>query len=359
MKLSIWMCPWDLEGRDPEAVLDELQSLGLNCCSLAVAYHGGRMLLPRHPWRMVYEQHPSALYFEPDLSRFGRLKPAVSPLAGLLPPFLQAARRRGFPVEAWTVFCHNDYLGATAPDCCVENAFGDRYTYALCPSHPDVRAYILALGEAVAKMEGIAAIDVEALSYMGYEHLSLHDKRGTKLSPAAAQMLSVCFCRYCRARESEEKAEAARRAIRAAVNEEAAAGLPAIEPTPIPPVLRELRSAAGGMRLNLRVSPDRLFHGGKTAISFEEAAQVADEATLTFFGTPVSGAPIPPRATRPLPVRAGFVFHGPDCSSEADVRNRLETLAATDPDGISFYSYSMASRTQLEWLRRTLKGVTQ
>lgn len=359
MKLSIWLCPWDLEGREPEAVLDELQSLGLNCCSLAVAYHGGRMLLPRHPWRMVYEQHPSALYFETDLNRFGRLKPAVSPLADLLPPFLEAARRRGFPVEAWTVFCHNDYLGATAPDCCAENAFGDRYTYALCPSHPDVRAYVLALCEAVSNIEGIAAIDVEALSYMGYEHLSLHEKRGAQLSPAVAQMLSVCFCRYCRARGGGEKAEEVRRAVRAAVNGEARAELPAIGPTPVPPVLQELRSAAGGVRLNLRVSPDPHFRGGKTAISFEEAARVADEATVTFFGTRVSAEAIPSRSNRPLPVRAGFVFHGPDCSSEADVRNRFETLAPADPDGISFYSYSMASRTQLEWLRRALKGATK
>ncbi len=359
MKLSIWMCPWDLEGRDPDAVLDELEGLGLNGCSLAVAYHGGRMLLPRHPWRMVYEQHPSALYFEPDLSRFGRLKPAVSPLAGLLPPFLEAARRRRFPVEAWTVFCHNDYLGAAAPDCCVENAFGDRYTYALCPSHPDVRAYVLVLAEAVSGLEGIAAIDVEALSYMGYEHLSLHDKRGTALSPETVRMLSICFCRYCRLRKSEEIADAVRRAVRAAVNGGGLAEIPAMEPAPVPPVLEELRTAARGVRLNLRVSPDPLFRGGKTAIGFENAARVADETTVTFFGTPVSAATIPPRSMRPLPVRAGFVFHGPDCSSEADVRDRIATLAAADPDGISFYSYSMASQTQLEWLRRALKGALQ
>ena len=136
MKRSIWLGAWDLEDRDPDIVLDELVGLGLNACGLALSYHGGRMVLPRHPKRFVYELHPSAVYAPIDLSGFGRLKPEVSPLSTIVPAFLKAAQRRGFPVWAWTVLCHNDYLGALAPDCCVENAFGDRYTYALCPSHP-------------------------------------------------------------------------------------------------------------------------------------------------------------------------------------------------------------------------------
>jgi len=357
VRLSIWMCPWDLEGREPEAVLDELESLGLNACSLALAYHGGRMVLPRHPWRLVYEQHPSAIYFAADLSRFGRLRPAISPLVGVVPPFLEAAARRRFPVEAWTVFCHNDYLGALAPDCCIENLFGDHYTYALCPSHPDVRDYILSLCAAVASVPGISGIDVEALSYMSYEHSSLHDKRGAPLAPPIARLLSICFCRHCRERFGVTADDGLRRAVRAALNGELFnqdLPLPAV---PCPPPLTELRSVSAGLRLNLRMTPDPTFHGGKTALAFADAARMAHEATVTFFGGPIRLDHIPPRKERPLSLRAGFVFHGPDCAAEADFRRRFEVLAGADLDGISFYSYSMASREHLKWLRRALKGV--
>jgi hypothetical protein len=357
---SIWMCPWDLEGREPEAVLDELEDIGLNAARLALSYHGGRMYLPRHRFRAVYEQHPGAVYFQAEPSRYARLRPAVSTLACETGTFLAAAARRRFPVLAWTVLCHNDHLGALAPDCCVENAFGDRYTYTLCPSHPDVQDYILALCADIAAQPGIAGLDIEALSYMGYQHHSPHDKRGVPLSPETTSLLSLCFCHDCRhsiGPEADELRSHVRRAVRSGVPVEWTTVVESRRKVLLG-LLSRLRTVSDPAAIDLRVSPDACFHGGKTALSFEEIRPFVDAATVTFFGVPVES--IRTQLSRisgtTLPVHGGFVFHHPDCRSEADLRERLEVLTAAELQGTSFYSYSMASDLQLGWLQNVLKG---
>ncbi len=360
MTRSIWICPWDLESREPDAVLDELQGLGLTACSLGLSYHGGRMILPRHPSRFVFEQHPGAVYFPADPARYStqRLKPVVNKLADLVPPFLAAAKRRNFPVWAWTVLCHNDHLGTLAPDCCIENAFGDRYSYALCPSNPDVQAYILTLCAEIAALDGIAGLDIEALSYMGYEHQSLHDKRAIALNKDAISLLSLCFCRHCRSAIGPES-EALREQVKAGVR----AGLPvdweivaAARRRTLLDLLARLRHAVGNTKVNLRVSTDPAFHGGKTALGLRQIAPYVDVATVTFFGASAETMEqqLSLLVERPLPVNAGFVFHAPDCASEQDVQRRLGIIESAALNGVSFYSFSMASEMQLGWLRATI-----
>ena len=318
MKRSIWLGPWDLEDRDPDIVLDELVGLGLNACSLALSYHGGRMVLPRHPKRFVYELHPSAVYVPVELSEFGRLKPEVSPLSAIVPAFLDAAQRRGFPVWAWTVLCHNDHLGTLAPDCCVENAFGDRYTYALCPSHPDVQKYVVALCAALSAIPGITGLDVEALSFLGHEHASLHDKCGVDWSTQKSSLLSLCFCEYC------HPPDELRRAVRHAIRTDGEVDwseLLAIRQSTLQALLSKLRTAVGHTPINLRISLDPRFHGGKTALPLHLIAGLVNTATITFFGANLESIrqQLAELSATKLPIEAGFVFHGPDCTSLEDL----------------------------------------
>ena len=362
MTRSIWMGPWDLEHRDPDEVLDELQGIGLNAASLAMSYHGGRMVLPRHPSRFVYELHPGAVYFEPESSRYERLRPAVSPLSTITAKFLRAAARRNFPVSAWTVLCHYDDLGMLYPECCIENAFGDRYTYALCPSHPDVQTYIMALCADVANFPGVAGLDVEALSFMGYEHQSLHDKRGVTLDHEQISLLSLCFCEHCR-KEMGTGAEAMRQGIRMSIQTGETTDWSIVldaRHAVLRKLLARLREVTKSVPINLRMSTEPCFHGGKTALPVADAAPFVDAATLTFFGSSFERmqrqlSDIP---SCNLPLHGGFVFHNPDCISERDVRKRLALLDTPYFSGTSFYSYGMASEQQLGWLRNALKGST-
>lgn len=362
MKHSIWMTPWDLAGREPEELIAFLRGLGLDGCNLALSYHGGRMLLPANRCHTVYEQHASAVYFPCDAGRYAApLVPAVGAEAPLAMRFLERAAAEGFPVYAWTVLCHNDYLGPLAPECCIENAFGERYSYALCPSHPEVRRYVAALCGEIAALPGVAGLDLEALGFLGYEHGSLHAKAGVALPREALIPLSICFCRYCRAAmgDAEEIAAAARDAVRAYLRD---GQLPARRDKAVLAARRQaqlaaldaIRAATGSTPLNVRLSLDPWFFGGKATLAWDDLPRRADSVTLTYFGLPVDVANVPRK--RSLPIHTGFVFHGPDCTRPEDVAARYRALRDCAPETITFYCFSMAAPRHFAWLRRTIQG---
>jgi len=112
-----------------------------------------------------------------------RLQPHVAPEAPLVHEFLAVAQKANFPVNAGTVLCHNDRHGLAAPACGLTNVCGERYSYALCPAHPKVRGYFVARGGDLAAQSGLAGLAFEALSFMGYEPQSPHDKTGVPLTP--------------------------------------------------------------------------------------------------------------------------------------------------------------------------------
>lgn len=368
MNRWVWMNAWDLEGRDPRALIGELRGVGLTGCSLGLSYHGGRMLLARHAHRVVYEQPPGALYFAADTARFpSALRPEVAEQAGLVPEFLRECCRAGFDAQAWTVLCHNDALGAAAPECCVENAFGETYAYALCPANPVVQDYCAELCRQAAEVEGIGGVDLEALGWLGYEHQGLHEKRGLPLSREAAWWLSICCCPHCRAgcgdlrapiRENVRAWLEDPRRPREAGFDEVVEWRARIQRT----LLDRIRSAAPRARLNLRLALDPRFSGGKSTLDLGSAGALAGEATLTFFGASEARmkddlATLP--LERPVKLNGGFIFHGPDCASAADVSRRLDLLRRAKLDGWGFYGFGMAAGIHWEWLRQALKGESQ
>ncbi len=393
MKLkSIWMHAWDLEGVAPEELIASLQDSGLNACNLAFSYHGGRMLLARHPYRKVYEQDSSMLYFPADRARYCglRLQPHIAPQAELVLPFVEAARAAEFEVNAWTVLCHNDRLGEAATaqtsaqisECCVENVFGERYSYALCPSNPEVRKYITTLCADITAMPGVARLDMEALSFLGYDHASLHDKRGVPLAPIITWLLSICACADCvrklgaAAEEIVGKARVyicdylarfphhltppdLRAGLEQVLGEAALTALLAMRARVVTSLLEEVRAAVGTAHLNLRLATSPLFIGGKSALDWAQLAGRADSATITFLGESQEQMAaelkrILPREQRSVLVFGGFCYHHPDCSSAAEVQARFTLLREAQLDGVIFYCYGMATARHYAWLKDTL-----
>src|SRR5215216_233784 len=147
METSMLAFATDLRDEGMGTVLDNVQSrAGVDGLSMAVAYHDARDLFPHNPVRKVRYLEGGAVFFPPDIARYGgmRLQPRLSELARTGDPLgelCEAAGDRGIRVNAWAVFLHNDRLGFAHPECATQNAFGDRYLTDLCPSNPDVRVY--------------------------------------------------------------------------------------------------------------------------------------------------------------------------------------------------------------------------
>jgi hypothetical protein len=212
---SVFLGVEDLRGEGDEVVLDRIvNEFGATGVTVAAAYHRARDLTP-HGSPHLTVRH-DGVHFIPDDDLFDglRLQPPVQRGADEHPlrSLRRATSERGVALSGWTVFCHNTTLGEAHPDCTTENAFGERGSPAdLCPSHPDVQAYVLALARNVARL-GVDQVVAESLHFGTFEHGYHHERCFVRLGGIDRFLLGLCFCLYCKdfAEKRGVDAEAAR-----------------------------------------------------------------------------------------------------------------------------------------------------
>ncbi len=193
--------PWDFEG-DPAAATRAAE-LGCDTVALAATYHSSRTVSPLHPTRRMFEVSTSAAYvaLRPEAWRGHRLVPSRPSWPGGETAFTTAAhalREAGLDVAAWIVVTHHDELGLANPDLVVRNAYGDPYSYALCPSAPEVREYVCTLVTEVITASDVDRVVLEACGPMGFAHSGVHDKvEYAGYDAVARDLLSICCCSSC------------------------------------------------------------------------------------------------------------------------------------------------------------------
>lgn len=201
--------PWDVIG-DPEFP-GRVRDLGITEVTLAAAYHSARAATPRHPRHRLVDARHAALYRPIRTAAWQghRLVAAPADWVDAADPFAQAAetlRAAGTQVNAWIVLTHATRLGTAHPDLAVRNCFGDRYRYALCPAHPDVRRYAATLATEAVRGVPVDGVSLEACGQLGVTHGGHHEKTDGAFPPAAARLLSVCCCAACQAAWSQRGA---------------------------------------------------------------------------------------------------------------------------------------------------------
>jgi hypothetical protein len=202
VSLTGYSYPWDYVDDDDAA--HRLSSLNLDAVALAGAYHAARLATPLHPTRKITTVSRSALYapIRDEVWAGRRLRPSAP--EGWIGPgaFERAAEQlaqRDLAVLGWVALTHHDELGAANPDLVVRNAFGDRYSYALCPSQEEVREYCRTLCVETLRVALLSGLVLEACGPMGVEHAGIHDKTSmARLTDVARDLLSICFCAACR-----------------------------------------------------------------------------------------------------------------------------------------------------------------
>jgi hypothetical protein len=194
--VSANLYPWDVDG-DPDAA-ERIARLGLAEVTLAAAYHGVRAATPFHPRHRIVTRD-AAVYYRTNQTAWqaSPLRPVEADPAGSFERAAARLRASGLRVNAWAVLSHGCDPGVGNPACCVRNAYGDSYPWALCIGLPAVRDYAAALAAEVAALGDADAIELEACGWYGVDHGSAHDKAGEAASPAARWLLSVCFCPAC------------------------------------------------------------------------------------------------------------------------------------------------------------------
>jgi len=200
--VELFAYPWDILDEGEAPFLDRCRHLGIDRVHVAVSYHSGKFLLPRNRRARVYFPEPGARYFLASPATWqGGLDQPVSELAATrwLERLTAGAAERRIELCAWTVFFHNSALGGRYPNLTIENAFGDRYPFALCPSRPEVQDHAAAMCRSLAFLDSFTAIDLETIGYLGYFHGHHHEVTAVPLGTAEKFLLSLCFCQACRA----------------------------------------------------------------------------------------------------------------------------------------------------------------
>ncbi len=195
-----WVYPWDLTDTNPLERLKNIRRLGANAISIPFAHHSLRALAPHRQGNKVISVS-AGLGFRPQPGEF--------PSPGIQPPhsvwatdqgpvanLADHAEKTGLRIKAWTVVFHSTPLASANPDSAITNCFGDRFIHALCPCAPKSREYALRLVRAVSSRP-IQALELEALGFYGYEHLSHHEKCGIVFDLFHHFLFSYCFCLHC------------------------------------------------------------------------------------------------------------------------------------------------------------------
>ncbi|MEW2399650.1 hypothetical protein [Streptomyces sp. NPDC046862] len=243
---SVYTFVEDLRAEGVEPVLDRvLGTYGCDTLTVAAAYHRARDVTPHGPARVTLRRDGTHVPPPADLFQGARLVPPAQPGAEREP--LRELRlrtaERGAALHGWTVFLHNTTLGLAHPDVTQENCFGDRAAPAdLCPAHPDVRAYAVALARSVAR-QGVDAVVAESLHFGTFGHGYHHERSFVPLGPVEEFLLGLCFCPYCVGRAETAGVDAA--AARAAATLTVGRLLDGADPRPGTLTLAELAEKAG------------------------------------------------------------------------------------------------------------------
>ncbi|MCY4437652.1 MAG: hypothetical protein OXE05_10010 [Chloroflexi bacterium] len=204
----IWTYPWDVLDAGIDTALARIANEGgMQAVSLSHSYHNVKHLRPHNPTSKLFVANSSAIYFQPDLKRYGAVKPIVAPLVQEddgMRRIRDAVERHGLAYHAWTVTLHNSALGTIYPDINTLNAMGDRIPHYLCPSNPDVRAYISALVGDIADNLAPAQVELEFLHFGTFEHDVHHGIPSVELDPFTEYLLGLCFCPHCLSRAQNE-----------------------------------------------------------------------------------------------------------------------------------------------------------
>lgn len=200
MEFAVWAYPWDLIDEGVESVATRLDKMGITEVNLATNYHSVQTFNPRNPERKTFFARASA-YFQPG-DNYGNLSPVTNPVMGendWLDEIADGIEETPLSLNSWTIGCHNSRLGMKNQDVTLQTPFDDSLVFGLCPSHPDVREYLLNIVTDLDNRGYFDAIELETFDYFhgsgwGWHHEKFHAQLGS----LGEFLWGLCFCDHCR-----------------------------------------------------------------------------------------------------------------------------------------------------------------
>ncbi len=389
VNVELFAYPWDILDEGIESFVDRCQTLGIDRVHVTTVYHSGKFFLPRNRGSRVYFPESGCAYLKLPLGNSKQeLCPPLNCCAdeGWEWKLGRAAASAGISLAAWTVFHHNSALGTAHPHLTVKNLFGDRYPYALCPSHPKVQDYSVQLATALHSLSVFQALDLESIGYLGYFHGHHHEVTAAPLGGAERFLLSLCFCEACTNAAAkagihlQSLAAELGRLILARANAddvperpgstgERMATLLALRPelgelvrlrlNTVSTLVSRIRDAVAGTAISVFTSslvgaPSNIWMEG---VGLDRIAAVADQVQLLAYAGETTAANsdlLFCLALVPDPGKVNLTLNlsTPDASPLDSVLARVEFALRLGVRRFSVFNYGMLGEARLQWVRR-------
>jgi len=242
--------PWDLEDEGIEFALGRLRGeIGVDAISVTAVASEVRLIRGRPLGGKRTFVCPSAAHFQPDSSihRDNRIRPAPAAWMKARNPLERIARvseREGLGLRVRVNCCEGRQLADRHPHAACVNVWGDPFGDRICPSQPDVRAYVAALMEDLSRNYPLSAIELSGNNFAGGWEPDWYEHAGRCGAGMQHIVSTWCFCTACRQRAEEQHIDAD--AVRSAI----LAGWDAMLPAKTP----EADAAILGLRANPQVA---------------------------------------------------------------------------------------------------------
>ena len=382
--VSLYTYPWDLSADGLDIALDRIADVA--ACDevmLTPCYHRSEYYLPHNPKHPVYFGENGAIFFDPDLARYGntRIEPRVSrEVTGrrYFDDIVEAIRGKGLVFGAWMVYTYQNYLSEQYPEFAKHDAFGTPYVGQLSTTPADISEYFVALTTEVVERFKPEAVWVESLMRRGFP---MPGKKRNDIPARCRFLLSLCFNPASLANAAAEgmDGERFRREIVDWMRPLLAAGA---DPDADEAATSEWIDEAfdGQLRryldisgkyttqLWLRVVDVIRAHGAKVQTDLADPVRATlNDLTTDINGkidrvsfTPVAGEDSRARVAeleRQIAPGGCAFLRGAKAGSTAEATESLTAAIEAGAGGINFYNYGLLTEQQLGYIGEAVRGL--
>ncbi|MEG0260130.1 MAG: hypothetical protein RR595_13420 [Lysinibacillus sp.] len=381
---GMFIYPWDIATTGIKQVIEDFKEVGCNTLVVNSSYHQGRFL---HPQKQDFHYvNQSAISFKPNLTRYKRLKPFVHQDMvdqNILAQAREHCEQSGMDFVTWWVGLHNSSLGRQNPDLCIQNIWGNRYTYALCPSQPEVRHYVAALFEDTLDTVKPHRIITESIAFLPMKHGEHHELILLDLGKSSEWLLSLCFCDACSQNAENEGIDTVKvqQLVQQLVQERLDCDLGSLEEdayelshlmleypelynyqqarmNSVTQLVNDLSTIARKYGVGFDYIPSSTpFPANQSffeGVSLQQTAKVVDRFMALGYSTPESTQHTLRTVSSFTPGRANSLalsLHAQINASKDSLLSHIQATSSWDVDAIYYYNYGLLNKRRWSWIK--------
>lgn len=379
MRTAHFVChAWDLADEGVELSLDRLAGeVGVDSVCVPAVTDAIDVYRPRGAGESRRFRTDGGIHYRADAQRFAatRIRPAPASWMKsrhVLADVAEHAAKRGLALRLAMSCCLNRAAAERHAFAVCKDAVGECRTARLCPSNPDVAAFVAAVAGDLAEQFAPAAIELENLGF-GFDAAGSPEWIGMHVGPLERFLLSLCFCESCvqaAGRAGVDVTTVRERTVQAL--ERVFGGEPARDESPDELLARDtlladftafreqavasiVASVRSAVQTELVVAdPGEWAVGGFSPRGLRDACdafRAPDGESIDAGAAPVES----PYGVQPARVQRRFRCGPPQFHQASDLVRSVHRAVETGCEAIGFFDFGTTTHAGLDWARQALR----